>query len=226
MLEHLKNCIGLSEHLKMEIYSDYMIQLNTFLIDEQLANKIIYPPKEAIFNAFKLIPYSDYKVVIIGQDPYHAAGQANGLAFSVQPDQKIPPSLRNIFKELKEDLLLNIPTHGDLSVWAKQGVLLMNSVLTVEEAKPGSHQKKGWEQFTDNVILNLSDDLNGLVFMLLGNYAKSKKNLIDPKKHLILEANHPSPLSANRGFFGCKHFSKANAYLIAQGKDPINWEVY
>lgn len=226
MLQQLKKCIGMSENLKMEISAAYMIQLNSFLRDEQLAGKTIYPPTDTVLNAFNLIPYADYKVVIIGQDPYHAAGQANGLAFSVQKNQKIPPSLRNIYKEIKEDLNIESPPHGDLIAWAKQGVLLMNAVLTVEEAKPGSHQKKGWEHFTDKVILNLSTDLNGLVFMLWGNYAKSKKNLIDTKKHLILDANHPSPLSAHRGFFGCKHFSKANTYLIKHGKKPINWALY
>ena len=225
MLEELKNCIGLSEHLKKEVSSEYMHQLKFFLQNEIQKGKSIYPPTELIFNAFKLIPYTDYKVVIIGQDPYHGFSQANGLAFSVQADQKIPPSLKNIFKELKNDVGIEAPMHGDLSAWAKQGVLLMNSVLTVEQGLPSSHQKKGWERFTDTIIENLSADLTGIVFMLWGNYAKSKKPLINSRKHLILEANHPSPLSANRGFFNCKHFSKSNNYLIEQGKTPINWNL-
>ncbi len=225
MLEELKNCIGLSEHLKNEVYSEYMHQLKFFLQNEIQKGKAIYPPTDLIFNAFKLIPYTDYKVVIIGQDPYHGFLQANGLAFSVQANQKIPPSLKNIFKELKNDVGMEAPLNGDLSAWAKQGVLLMNSVLTVEHGLPGSHQKKGWEKFTDTIIKNLSEDLTGIVFMLWGNYAKSKKPLINSHKHLILEANHPSPLSASRGFFNCKHFSKTNSYLMGHGKTPINWNL-
>lgn len=225
MLELLNNCIGLSESLKMEAKKPYMLALEQFLLGEYTKGKNIFPPQEQIFSAFHYCAYSDYKVVIIGQDPYHGAGQANGLAFSVQKNQKIPPSLRNIYKELHLDLGLPIPSHGDLSSWALQGVLLVNAVFTVEEGLPGSHQKQGWEAFTDRLIQQLNEDLNGLVFLLWGNFAKTKKGLIDQEKHLVLEANHPSPLSANRGFFHCKHFSKANSYLMKQQKKPIEWRI-
>jgi uracil-DNA glycosylase len=223
MLEQLNACIGLTKEIKGTFMTIYSQGLGDFLNQEKKADKTILPPEGSIFNAFNILPFEQYKVVIIGQDPYHGLNQANGLAFSVNKGQKIPPSLRNIYKELKSDLGLEIPQHGDLSNWAKQGVLLLNTVLTVEEGKPGSHQGKGWEHFTDAVITEINNELNGVVFLLWGNYAKSKKTLIDNHKHLILEANHPSPLSANRGFFLCKHFSKTNEYLKKQGKEPINW---
>lgn len=225
MLELLNNCIGLSESLKMEAEKPYMLALEQFLKGEHAKGKIIFPPEEQIFSAFNYCAYSDYKVVIIGQDPYHGAGQANGLAFSVKKGQKIPPSLRNIYKELHSDVGIPIPVHGDLRAWAQQGVLLVNVVLTVEEGLPGAHQKQGWELFTDRLIQQLSEDLSGLVFLLWGNFAKTKKGLINLEKHLVLEANHPSPLSANRGFFHCKHFSKANSYLVQQQKKPIEWRL-
>ena len=186
---------------------------------------MIYPHQNLIFNAFEQCLLEEIKVVIIGQDPYHGAGQANGLAFSVNVGQKIPPSLRNIYKELKDDVGFEIPTHGDLTAWAKQGVLLLNSVMTVEEGKPGSHQNKGWETFTDTVINKISGENNGIIFLLWGNYAKSKMELIDASKHYVLTAAHPSPLSAYQGFFHCKHFSKTNEYLLQQGKKPISWQL-
>jgi len=208
-----------------ELKEPYFQQLWTFITAEKDAGKNIFPPESLIFNALDLVSERNLKVVILGQDPYHGAGQANGLAFSVNTGQKIPPSLRNIFKELYDDIGAPIPNHGDLTAWAKQGVLLLNSVLTVEEGKPGSHQHKGWEKFTDNIIQNISDENEGIVFMLWGNYAKSKSNLINANKHLILEAAHPSPLSAYQGFFQCKHFSKTNNYLMSIGKKPIEWHI-
>ncbi len=209
-----------------ELGKPYYQQLRSFISSEIAAGKNIFPPESLVFNALELVSEQNLKVVILGQDPYHGAGQANGLAFSVNIGQKIPPSLKNIFKELKEDLDYTIPEHGDLTTWANQGVLLLNSVLTVEEGKPGSHQNKGWERFTDNIIQKISEEKEGLVFMLWGNYAKSKSNLINANKHLILEAAHPSPLSAYQGFFHCKHFSKTNNYLMSKGKKPIDWKLY
>jgi uracil-DNA glycosylase len=225
MLEQLKNCIGLTDALKLLANSHQMIELSHCLKEQYSIGKNIYPPEPQIFNAFNVVPFHQYKVVIIGQDPYYGPGQANGLAFSVNAGIKIPASLRNIFKELNNDLGIDMPSNGDLHDWAKQGVLLLNSVLTVEEAKPGSHQGIGWEQFTDSIISEINMELNGIVFMLWGNFAKSKKKLIDAQKHLILESNHPSPLSAHRGFFYCKHFSKANNYLLSKDKTPINWSL-
>jgi len=188
--------------------------------------KTLYPPKEALFSAFELTPFNEVKVVIIGQDPYHQASQAHGLSFSVQKGNKIPPSLRNIFKELKSDI--NSPRefeYSDLSSWAKQGVLLLNSSLSVEDSKPGSHSKWGWESFTDLIIRKLSEERNQLVFLLWGNHAKKKSVFIHPSRHLILHAAHPSPLSYFKGFEGCKHFSKTNEYLVKEGKKPIEWEI-
>lgn len=211
--------------LEQEVGKAYFQNLMRFLAEERKSGKVIFPAEELYFQALELCQLEEVKVVILGQDPYHGANQANGLAFSVNPSQKVPPSLKNIFKELHQDLGIDIPTHGDLSVWARQGVLLLNSVLSVEEGKPGSHQHKGWETFTDSIIQNISDRDKGVVFLLWGNYAKSKIDLIDTKKHLILTAAHPSPLSAYQGFFHCKHFSKTNEYLIQQGKKPINWQI-
>ena len=208
--------------LKSELYKPYMNNLRDYLIEEKSANKTIYPSTENILAALKLTPLDKTKVVILGQDPYHGRGQANGLAFSVAKDISIPPSLGNIFKEIKSDLNINAPNQGDLTFWAYQGVLLLNSVLTVEKSSPASHANKGWEKFTDKVIeiLNAKKDI---VFLLWGNYAQKKGSIINQKRHKVLKAPHPSPLSAHRGFFGCRHFSKTNEYLQDQGKTKIKW---
>tara|TARA_B110000116_G_C16671930_1_gene506632 strand:+ start:66 stop:734 length:669 start_codon:yes stop_codon:yes gene_type:complete len=208
--------------LKKEFSKDYFKKLRNFVIDEY-SNKDILPPYNLIFNAFNLTKLEQIKVVIIGQDPYHGTGQANGLCFSVSNIQKIPPSLRNIFKELKEDMNIEPPNNGSLNHWAKEGVLLLNSILTVESGKPNAHKGIGWETFTESVIKLISLKMNNIVFLLWGKYAHNKELLIDCKKHLILKASHPSPLSSYRGFFGCKHFSKTNSYLINNGKEEIKW---
>ena len=187
------------------------------------ASSIVYPPASRIFAAFNACPFDRTKVVILGQDPYHGAGQANGLCFSVGPGTQMPPSLINIFKEVSADTGAPYPDDGDLTRWANQGVLLINATLTVEAGRAGSHQGRGWEEFTDEVIRRLSADRTGLVFILWGSYAIRKSALIDPTKHLILTSVHPSPLSAHRGFFGNHHFTRANAYLTAHGQTPINW---
>ena len=210
-----------SKLLKSEIESDYFVKLKEFL-ELEYQTKNIYPPYHQLFNAFKLQP-QDIQVLILGQDPYHGEGQAHGYSFSVPKDIKIPKSLQNIYKELNSDLNLSIPNHGNLEHWAAQGVLLLNAALSVEEAKPLSHQDKGWLEFTDKVISIVSDNCENVVFMLWGKFAQSKTSLINEKKHLILKAPHPSPLSAYRGFFGCEHFSKANAYLEQNQKKPILW---
>ena len=183
----------------------------------------VFPRGKEIFNAFNLCPFDKLKVVILGQDPYHGEGQAHGLSFSVKPGIPFPPSLLNIFKEIKADLGKDMPANGDLSRWAKQGVFLLNATLTVRANQAGSHQKKGWEEFTDSVIQAISDQKEHVVFLLWGAYAQKKELLIDSDKHLILKAPHPSPLSAHRGFLGCGHFSKANEYLNSKGIRPINW---
>ena len=183
----------------------------------------IFPPPALVFKAFELCPFDTVRVVILGQDPYHGSGQAHGLSFSVPNDVKIPPSLKNIYKELAQDLGKPIPTSGNLEHWAKQGVLLLNSILTVQSGQPGSHQRLGWEQFTDALIKKVSDDKQHVVFLLWGNYARAKKSLIDTSKHLVLEAPHPSPLSAYTGFFGSKHFSKTNDYLRKNDLQEIEW---
>lgn len=187
------------------------------------ASSIVYPPASRIFAAFNACPFDRTKVVILGQDPYHGAGQANGLCFSVGPGTQMPPSLINIFKEVSADTGAPYPDDGDLTRWANQGVLLLNATLTVEAGRAGSHQGRGWEEFTDEVIRRLSADRTGLAFILWGSYAIRKSALIDPTKHLILTSVHPSPLSAHRGFFGNHHFTRANAYLTAHGQAPINW---
>ncbi|MEZ5038529.1 MAG: uracil-DNA glycosylase [Saprospiraceae bacterium] len=202
----------------------YFQHLISFIKQEKAAQKVIYPPGSLIFNAFNTTPFDQVKVVILGQDPYINAGEAMGLSFSVPKGIRIPPSLRNIYKELATDLQLPPANHGDLSNWAHQGVFLLNAVLTVEEKRSQSHQKKGWETFTDAVIKTIADQKEHVVFMLWGKFARSKKEWIDNQKHLVLEAAHPSPL-AGGAFFGCKHFSKANAYLVQQGKKPIDWRV-
>ncbi|MFL0796877.1 MAG: uracil-DNA glycosylase [Cellvibrionaceae bacterium] len=203
----------------------YMQQLKQFLKQEKQAGKTIYPPGDQIFNAFDSTPFDKVKVVILGQDPYHGPGQAHGLCFSVQSGVKVPPSLVNIYKELHADIGMDIPNQGYLQSWADQGVLLLNATLTVEQANAGSHQKKGWEEFTDKAIHALNEKREGLVFMLWGSYAQKKGAFIDKSKHLVLQAPHPSPLSAHRGFLGCKHFSQANHYLHSKGLEPIDWVV-
>jgi uracil-DNA glycosylase len=213
---------GLSDFL----LSPKMDELRDFLVSEKQAQKEIYPPNNLIFNAFNMTPLEQVKVVILGQDPYHGPNQAHGLSFSVQRGVALPPSLRNIFHELHADVGVEIPRHGDLTRWAEQGVLLLNSVLTVEAGQPTSHQKRGWENFTDHVIDVLNEQREHIVFILWGAYAQRKGQRIDPNKHLILKAAHPSPLAANRGgFFGCKVFSKTNNYLKHNGIEPINWQL-
>lgn len=211
--------------LQQEWSKPYWQQLKDFL-DEAYATKTIYPPKEQLFSAFHSTPYDAVKVVIIGQDPYHGAGQANGMSFSVQQGVKLPPSLRNMFKEMHEDLGHDIPKSGDLTYWAKQGVLLLNNVLTVEEGQAGSHQKKGWEQFTDAVLHTLLPKKEPIVFVLWGRQAQMKeKSIAQYPQHIIVKGVHPSPLSANRGFFGSKPFSTINKHLQATGQTPIDWNL-
>lgn len=208
-----------------EKHKPYFIQILHFLEKERMRGKKIYPTKENIFNALKCTPFEKLKVVIIGQDPYHNPGQAHGLAFSVPKGIAPPPSLLNIFKELKNDCGVPIPTCGCLESWAKQGVLLLNAVLTVEENKPGSHASIGWQQFTDTIIQKINSHPHRIVYLLWGSHAQQKRTLIDATKHLILTAPHPSPLSAHRGFFGCKHFSKTNEFLINADRKPIDWRL-
>lgn len=211
--------------LSSQYTQPYFKSLEGFIASEYLNNKC-FPPKDQIFNAFNLCAFKDLKVVLIGQDPYHGMGQANGLAFSVNSGVPIPPSLKNIFKELERDLEIPTPKNGDLSNWASQGVLLLNATLTVRQTDAGSHQKEGWEQFTDHVIQTISKRKSNVVFFLWGAYARKKRKLIDGERHLILESGHPSPLSANRGYwFGNRHFSKTNAYLQSIGVDSIDWRV-
>jgi uracil-DNA glycosylase len=215
---------GWKEVLQDEFEKPYFLSLKQFLISEKQQGKKIFPPGSQIFSAFDHIPFDRIKVVILGQDPYHGDGQAHGLCFSVNTGIPLPPSLRNIFKELEQDVGCTPPASGNLTAWANQGVLLLNATLTVEAGKAGSHQNKGWEQFTDKVIQTVSERQSHLVFMLWGNYARSKAALISAHKHLILEAAHPSPL-ARGAFFGCRHFSKANSYLEEHGKKPVNWQL-
>ncbi len=210
--------------LSGEFEQPYFKVLVDFLRREKAEGKLIYPPGNMIFNAFNSTPFDAVKVVILGQDPYHNPGEAMGLSFSVPKGVRIPPSLVNIFKELQADLNLPIPTHGDLSSWAQEGVFLLNAMLTVEHKRPQSHQHIGWQTFTDAVISKLSAQRSGLVFLLWGNFARKKKLLIDTSRHLILESPHPSPLAGN-GFSGCRHFSKANAWLEAQHIAPVNWAI-
>ena len=207
--------------LNAEFKKPYFAQLKQFLIEER-EKHTIYPPGKLIFSAFNHTHF-DVKVVILGQDPYHGAGQANGLCFSVSDGVKMPPSLANIFKEIQNDLGLPLPITGNLERWADQGVLLLNAILTVRANEPGSHQGKGWETFTDCVIQHISKEKEGVVFLLWGRYAQAKEKLIDTSKHHVLKAPHPSPFSVHTGFFGCKHFSKANELLHTQGKREIDW---
>lgn len=210
--------------LEMEFFSEYFIQLKEKLVEER-AKYLVYPPGKMIFSAFNRTPFHEVKVVIIGQDPYHGQGQANGLCFSVADGIRKPPSLENIFKELNTDLGIVIPASGNLEKWAAQGVLLINASLTVRANTPNSHAHIGWEKFTDAVIKKLSDEREGVVFMLWGKFAQAKEELIDNKKHFILKAAHPSPYSAYNGFFGCRHFSKANQILVSQGIKAVDWSL-
>ncbi len=209
-------------HLQKEFDKPYFENLIAF-VKQEYAHYTVYPPGKLIFNAFNLCPFDKVKVVLIGQDPYHEPGQAHGLCFSVNDGVQFPPSLNNIFKEIKDDTGADIPTSGNLTRWAEQGVLLLNATLTVREHMAGSHQKHGWEEFTDEVIRTISNEREGIVFILWGSYAQSKAQLIDSSKHFILKSAHPSPLSAYRGFFGNHHFSLTNMYLQKRGESPIKW---
>lgn len=213
------------EVLKDEFKKPYFANIVQHLKTEKQLRKVMYPAGPNIFNAFNTTPFSSVKVLILGQDPYHGPGQAHGLCFSVQKGVKPPPSLVNIFKELKADLGIDKPENGDLTHWAQQGVFLMNAFLTVRAGEPMSHSKIGWAQFTDTVIEKLATEKEHIVFMLWGRFAAEKEKLIPKAKHLILKAPHPSPLSASTGFFGCRHFSKANEYLASHGIDPIDWKL-
>ena len=209
--------------LEPEFDQDYMRTLRAFLHQEKARGKEIFPPGELIFNALDSTPFDAVRVVILGQDPYHGPGQAHGLCFSVLPGVAIPPSLVNIYKEIEADLGIPPARHGCLQHWAEQGVLLLNAVLTVEKFRAASHQGKGWERFTDRVVAALNEQREHLVFMLWGSYAQKKGQFIDRQRHLVLQSAHPSPLSAHRGFLGCRHFSQANAYLKKTGQEPIDW---
>jgi uracil-DNA glycosylase len=213
------------QNLKDEFDKIYFQQIVTFLKAEKSAGKIIYPPGPLIFNAFNKTPFSKVEVVLLGQDPYHNKGQAHGLSFSVPDGIPKPPSLINIFKELESDLGIAPPKNGNLERWAMQGVLLLNASLTVRQNEPGSHSKIGWLQFTDSVISKISDNKKGIVFLLWGKFAQEKQSLIDETKHYVLKAAHPSPFSADKGFFGCRHFSKTNDLLVLQHKKPIDWKL-
>ena len=207
-----------------EFNKPYYLALSKFLDDEVKNGEVVLPSAQKLFSAFNMTPFEKVKVIILGQDPYHNIGQAEGLSFSVSAGQKLPPSLKNIFKELKADLEIPMPDSGSLEKWAKQGVLLLNSILSVRAHQPGSHRQKGWELFTDEIIKQLSLRRAGLVFLLWGKYAQDKEKLIDSKKHHILLSAHPSPFSAYKGFLGCKHFSQTNEILNLQNKTPINWD--
>ena len=213
------------EILKGEFSKPYFQQIPLHIKTEKSQGKIIYPPGSVIFNAFNTTPFNKVKVVILGQDPYHGPGQAHGLCFSVQQGVPQPPSLMNIFKELQDDIGITIPNHGNLTHWAEQGVFLLNASLTVRAGEPMSHSKIGWAEFTDTVIKIISELKKNIVFLLWGKFAQEKRVLIDQTKHCILRSVHPSPLSAHAGFFGCKHFSKTNEYLISKGIDPVDWSL-
>ncbi len=211
--------------LEGEFTKPYMQELKSFLTEEAKNGKTIYPKGDDIFAALNLTPFDQVKVVVLGQDPYHGPGQAHGLSFSVPKGIRIPPSLVNIYKELQDDAGVKIPTHGHLESWAKQGVLLLNNVLTVEDGKAGSHHLRGWEEFTDRIISVLNEKKENLVFILWGSPAQKKAQTVDPKKHLVLKSVHPSPLSSYRGFFGSKPFSKTNAFLKSKGIKEIDWRI-
>jgi uracil-DNA glycosylase len=210
--------------LEDEFEKEYMAGLRAFLVEEK-QHHTVYPPGSDIFRAFWLTPFEEVRVVILGQDPYHGANQAHGLAFSVKRGVRIPPSLKNMYQEIENSLGLPYPKHGELTHWAEQGVLLLNTTLTVRARSPKSHAGKGWEEFTDRVIDELNDKREGLVFLLWGRHAQSKAARIDDRKHLVLRAAHPSPYSANNGFFGCNHFGKANAHLEGLGLPPVDWSI-
>ena len=212
-------------YLQGEFEQQYMLKLSQFLRDEKATAKTVYPAGENIFAALNATPLKQIKVVILGQDPYHGPNQAHGLSFSVPKGVRIPPSLNNIYKEITSDIGGAMPSHGNLLGWAQQGVLLLNSVLTVQHSLAGSHQGKGWERFTDKTIEVINDQCQHAVFLLWGAYAQRKGQVIDREQHLVLQAPHPSPLSAHRGFLGCKHFSKANAYLLSVEQTPIDWQI-
>jgi uracil-DNA glycosylase len=212
-------------HLEPEFKKEYMQELRSFLESEYEKNKTIFPKRSEYFNALNLVPIEQVKVVVLGQDPYHGDGEAHGLSFSVQEGVRIPPSLQNIFKELKSDLGLDPSPTGHLEKWAQQGVLLLNSVLTVEKDRAGSHQKRGWERFTDKIIEVINDQCDHVVFILWGAYAQKKATFVDRSKHLVIEGVHPSPLSAHRGFFGTRPFSRANEWLVKNNKKPVEWSL-
>ena len=211
--------------LEGEFSKAYMVALQAYLLEQRSVGKVVFPPAAEIFSALNLTPFESAKVVILGQDPYHGEGQAHGLCFSVKSDVRVPPSLRNIFKELHADLGCTTPAHGNLESWAKQGVLLLNCVFTVESAQAASHKGIGWEQFTDKIVESLNIQRQHLVFILWGSHAQKKGAMIDRSRHLVLSSPHPSPLSASRGFFGNHHFSTANTYLIQHENKPINWQL-
>jgi uracil-DNA glycosylase len=211
------------ERLAAEFEQPYMAALREYLLQRKRSGAVVYPPGKLIFNALDSTPFDRVKVVIFGQDPYHGPGQAHGLCFSVPEGVAVPPSLRNIYREIGEDLGVQPPATGNLQAWADQGVLLLNAVLTVERGQASAHQGKGWERFTDRVAQGLNAERENLVFLLWGSYAMKKGSVIDRERHLVLTAPHPSPLSAHRGFFGCRHFSKANAWLEQHGMQPIRW---
>lgn len=223
-MSNVKIEAGWKAALAGEFEQPYFEAIASFLRSEKAAGKVVYPPGGLIFNAFDSTPFDQVKVVILGQDPYHNPGEAMGLCFSVPRGVKVPPSLVNIYKELQADLGIPAPGHGDLSSWTRQGVFLLNAMLTVERNRPQSHQNIGWQTYTDAVIRTLSERREGLVFMLWGNFARKKKTLIDTERHLVLESAHPSPLAGN-AFSGCRHFSKANAYLESKGVVPVDWRV-
>ena len=224
-MDRLKLEESWKQRLRQEFEQDYMLQLRAFLLQEKQAGKQIFPAGNDIFNALNSTPFETVKVVILGQDPYHGPGQAHGLCFSVRPGVEIPPSLRNIYKEIAADLGIAPARNGCLQSWAEQGVLLLNAVLTVESGKAAAHQGRGWERFTDRIIALLNEQGQHIVFMLWGSYAQKKGQIIDRSRHLVLESPHPSPLSASRGFFGNHHFSRANQYLLANGRDAVDWRV-
>lgn len=225
LARHLKPGQGWAEHLEDTFRQPYMAALAEFLVAEERAGKVLYPASQHRFNALNSTPLNKVSVVILGQDPYHGPGQAHGLCFSVRPEVVPPPSLVNMFKELETDVGFRTPDHGCLQPWAEQGVLLLNSVLTVVQGRAGAHQGKGWEMFTDRVIDIVNREREGVVFILWGNYARKKGKAIDRQRHHVLEGPHPSPLSAYRGFFGCRHFSRANQWLQQQGRPPIDWQL-
>lgn len=212
------------EVLKEEIEKPYFQQFMTWL-DQEYAEEVVYPPRDLLFQAFRLTPYAEVKAVILGQDPYHGEGQAEGLSFSVMPGVRVPPSLRNIYIELKEDIDVPTPNHGSLIQWGKEGVLLLNTALTVRESKPASHRGKGWEQFTDAVIHALNNRKEPMVFLLWGNHAGEKEAFIDQERHLVIRSAHPSPFAARKGFFGSKPFSRTNQFLEEHGERPIDWRI-